>query len=229
MSHFRFHLPVFLALIAFSAIPAHADSFTSGGYYSGNQNNFSTGLITFTFNGVTQSGAAGNVTGSHGVINGQAFTFSQTFCVDLYDDIYLNTTYSATYTPTGIVKGVTVNNAGEIAWLVVNLGPFDTTTAQNEGLQAAIWSVEYPGLFTFLPGSNNAAVDAAYSADLSALGNNSAPVNSVAWMTPVNSNGTNAQAQVVLAVTPEPSSLPLLGTGLCAVAAFVQRRRLCRI
>jgi len=228
MSHFRFHLAVFLALLAFSAIPAHADSFTSGGYYSGNQNNFTTGLITFTFNGVTEAAAAGNITGSSGIVNGKAVNFSQTFCVDLYDDIYLNSTYTATYTPTGIVKGVTVNNAGEIAWLVVNLGPSDTTTAQNEALQAAIWTVEYPGLFTFLPGSNNAAVDAAYSADLAALGNNLTPVNSVLWMTAVNANGSYAQAQVVLAVTPEPASLPLMGTGLCAIAAFVQRRRLRR-
>ena len=218
----------FLALSAaltLSAASAHADTFSTGPFYSGNQNNFSSGEISFVLNGVSETGAAGNLAGSTGVVNGRPTSFTQVFCVDLADDIYLNTTYAASYTTNGVVKGAPVNNAGEIAWLLLNRAPLDTTTAQNEGVQAAIWSVEYSGFS--LASGNDPAVVAAFNADLAALGSNTASVSSVDWMTASNGDGSFAQAQACLpaANAPEPSSLALLGTGLASVAGTLRRRR----
>ena len=225
MSLSRLSLLALSASLILAAATAHADSFTTGPVYSGDQNNFTSGEISFVLGGVSETGAAGNLAGSKGIVNGQAVSFLQTFCVDLADDIFLNTTYTSSYTTNGTVKGAAVQNAGEIAWLLINRAPLDTNTAQNEGLQAAIWSVEYSNFS--LSTSNNPAVLAAFNADLTALGNKTASVSSVDWITPTNSNGSFAQAQVGLpaANAPEPNSLALLGTGLASVAATLRRRR----
>ncbi len=139
------------AALAFSGIAAHADSLSLG---SAGQS------MSFIFNGDHDNGAGGNFTPSSAVIGGKTVNFDAVYCVDLNhfinDDSFYNNTVFKT---NGQVNGSTVNNAAEIAWLILN------TTVTNEtqaaGLQAAIWETEYGSHFTLLTGGTIASDEAA--------------------------------------------------------------------
>jgi hypothetical protein len=213
-----------------ATISAHADSFTVGSTVSGTvpaSQITSAPTISGSFYGNTFAGSlgGGNLVGSTGVIGGNTVTFDELFCVDFADNIYLGTTYAASYTTNGTIQnGTPVTNAGQIAWLIENLGPTATTADQNIALQTAIWEVEYGSNFVFTSASDS-SIAGDISADLSALGNNTAAVNSLYWISPTNSDATNAQGLAgTLAPTPEPSSIALLATGLLGFAGLIKKR-----
>ncbi len=213
------------ASLVFAATAAKADSLTTGNFYSGDQNNGSDGFITYDLNGTTTVGGGGNFTDTTGVVNGNTVNFIEVYCIDLNDTIGLNSTYTAAYTNDGTVNGSSITGAGQITWLLLNEGSSATTTAESEGLQAAIWSVEYPGSFTYLPASNDADVTVAFDADIAALGNNTASVSSVDWIGIQNPDGSSAQSLVGLeSPVPEPSSIVFLGTGILGIAGAMRRR-----
>jgi hypothetical protein len=165
--------------------------------------------FTGTFNGNSGPLAGGDFKGN---LDGTSLT--ATYCVDIPDAIYLTTYNNATANFDGNVYGTSIPNAGAIAWLIQNLGPLATTPDQQSALQAAIWRTEYGNNFQLNGVDNNGGrldenfvIAPMYTADLAALGNNTAPVGSVVWISP----GTN----------PGPHPVSPHGQALVAVQASV--------
>lgn len=163
-----------------------------------------------------------------GSLNGT--TLSSVYCVDIPRSIGITGNYAATVATDGTIHGSSVPNAGAIAWLIVNLGPTSTTPDQLNALQAAIWRTEY-GTAYQLDGADNglsgnkATVITDYQADLTALGSHALPAGSLLWLSPFNSNGSEAQGLEAIAPVPEPSALALAGIGCVLALAFALKAR----
>jgi hypothetical protein len=147
-----------------------------------------------------------------GTLNGNT-PLTASYCVDLSRTLFPDTTYdSATVTGDGTSYGTAVPQAGALSWLLTHLGPAATTAVQQDALQAAIWRTEYGTGFQLdgVDNSNgapaiNAAIAPLYQADLAALGNNTAPVSAVAWISP-GSNPDSSPGQGLVALTGTPMS-----------------------
>ena len=233
MSFSKLSLFAAAATLAFSGLSAHADTLNLGN---------AGGAFTFSFGGNLETAAGGNMTGTSAVIGGNTVNFSAVYCVDLNDEIFSNTTYNNTsFSTNGKVNGSTVHNDADIAWLLLNINP--TNTTQSEGLQAAIWTEEYGRDFFVTPGQNG--IITAENLDLSALNIainqdqvSSSLVSDVLWITPptttdgsgwdrktVDQQGLVGLVNDPTPAVPEPATLSLFGTGILGIAGLVRRRR----
>jgi hypothetical protein len=144
-----------------------------------------------------------------GTLNGSAL--KATYCVEI--DLYIEpgTTYSnAAVTNNGTVYSAAVPNAGAVSWLIQNIGPTATTPEEQDALQAAIWRAEYGSEFQLDGVDNdngapsfNSTIGPIYQNDLAALGNHTAPVANVDWISPgPNPDTTEGQGLVALGNAP---------------------------
>jgi hypothetical protein len=131
------------------------------------------------------------------------------YCVDLFDNVGVPATYNATVTTDGFVNNQLVDNAGQVAWLLDHYA----TTGQGVGavaLQAAIWHVIYNGSAGYARGlavalDSSSPSYSTYTAMLSALGNQIAPLSDVDWLTPTPDN--LSQGLVAATPVPEPATV----------------------
>jgi hypothetical protein len=148
------------------------------------------------------------------------------YCIGFYTDVPVPDDYAdTTVRSDGVVNGVAVENAGEIAWLLDDFaGAAAGNSTAEQALQATIWSVEYNGQgtsagYNTITGDSSQGYWATYESDLAALGSNTAALNTVDWFTPSNGSATEYQGLVGpnIGSVPEPMSILLLGTVLLCV------------
>jgi PEP-CTERM motif len=175
--------------------------------------------FTLFGNYVTESG--GNITSDF--LDGKPLTYL--YCIAANVDIDVPGTYDVTLSTAGVYNGNVVNNAGEISWLLTNLASSAVTQDEQSGLQGAIWKQIYGANFVLDQVNNDANLVAAYNADITALGTNTAPLSNLIWITPYNADTSVAQGLITLNSVPEPSSFVLAGSGVLGGLAFTRWKR----
>jgi hypothetical protein len=160
------------------------------------------------------------------------------YCIDILHSINPSSTYNTIVSKNAQLAGrseITVANAGKIAWLVSTQAKTAVTKDQQAGLQAAIWKQVYGNRFELLTKTTAKNIQAAYSNYITALGSNTAPLNSVLWLDPrggasgTKNAATHYQDQVAWGngfglVTPIPAALWLFGSAGVGLMSFKRRK-----
>ena len=213
---------------------AQADDLYLGGNY-----NIITGVLTsgteLTENGQSTVGG-GSINTSY--LNGVQLPW--VYCVDYDTEVGVPADYNGTVVSHdgtihhfggagGPGAGIAVNNAGQVAWLLDKFaaGTVSDTNAQS-GLQAAIWATIYNGTngvgtYVLDTTANNATMIADYNADLAALGNHTASVASIDWLSPSTTSGGINQGLVT--AVPEPTFYAMAGLLGMGGIGLLRRRK----
>lgn len=211
----RFLTLLAAASLSFAASLAHADSLRLTDFTGSQQ-------VSISGAGNFPSAYAGQLYGS---LNGASF---KTYCVDLYQAAYLQTTY----TDYSVVSGVTAFGATKSTEIDHLLSYFathlDTSRSPDSALaQAAVWEVLYE------KGSSYDIAKGTFSV-FSTAGSTEKAFTSFDWnavaATPITLHADqlySASEQDFIRVTPvpEPSTYAMLAGGLGALGFVARRRR----
>jgi len=179
-------------------------------------------------------------------LNGQSLSY--VYCIDIPDEVGVGATYTQnTVTLNGTaVYGhaaqgntwangtnlVSVPNAGAVAFLLANYAAGATTTLQQDGLQAAIWTEIYGAGGTPTTGfyiDPTSATGIQMATYLTGVG--TAAVSGFVWLSPngvcnqpidqaLVGNNPNSQS-----IVPEPSTFAIAGLGALGFMAYGWKRR----
>jgi hypothetical protein len=146
------------------------------------------------------------------------------YCVDLNHTFRVPTSWPVNVNTTGSVYGATVNNAGQIAYLIDHYGCQRLDADHSAGLQAAIWKEEYGNNFTLTFASSG--VTSACNTYLGCVtGANSGHVATACWLDPTGKTTYGDDPQGLVAAAPEPASVVMLGgASVCFVGFYFLRR-----
>lgn len=221
----------FLSLLLglFITVSAQANNINYSGTVTLGNN--TSGGFWMNINGTPTKEAGGNITTSSVSITGLgSLTLTQMYCVDLFANANTNTTYNASFNANAVINNVVLTAGGKIAWLMNNVAPTATSTAQYQALQGLIWELLYPGSVVYNSSLNSVSANAYHNQYLALLGNNTAAVNSVLWINPLNGpNGTYAYqgfvgAGTLIPVIAEPSSLIIFALAILFALNHKYRR-----
>jgi hypothetical protein len=200
-----------LALLTAGA--AQAATLTVGGTYS-----YPIYMLDPSNNQLTEGGGSIDIS----YLNGTQLNYL--YCVDIGTSVYVPGTYSQTVVTTnGNVYGSQVSNAIKVAWLLHTYG-VSGQGDQAKALQASIWSLTNPG-YTMDPLAQQYSLYSSYLGSIPDNPNNY--VSNFYWITPgtTDSNGNLVQYQALVAPTPIPGTVLLMGSGLAGLVGVARFRR----
>jgi len=154
------------------------------------------------------------------------------YCVDLFHNVGVPSNWpNATVSTAGVINGLSVNNAGEVSYILDAIAPKAKTTNQEAAVQALIWTTIYDGSSsstTYVDGNKvtadpNASYYSSYTGYLAELGSHTAALDTVAWVTPDPSNN-NVQGQAFALPTPVPASLFFVAPALAGLFGGLRRK-----
>lgn len=188
-------------------------------------------VVSFTFNGTSESAYAGTFQTTLSNSNGAAASSTlNTYCVDIADELQAKQTVNL-----GSISTLAGGNGAYVGSLYANFAASATTAVQKAALQLAIWKTEYDGANATSNSGHFVVTAAAQDVIDQAVyyyTNNKLVANDVAYLQVVS--GTAGQSLVgpslativtpALASVPEPASVMMLGMGLVVAIGSAARR-----